>query len=288
MFRKKDLSILESVVMLQAIKENFGKRKAAQKLCISIDTLNRYLNDLETELGSKLVFIRNNRAFLTMCGENLIKVAEQIERCLQNVYDIKHRGDENSASIRVVFDRDIYFPQMSFVCKIYPQITFYFDVLDEVFHKTNKIYDLYLSHSAPEDKDAEIIYKREFSCGFFASKEYLKMHKKPDSYEELLKDHRLILKQRYLDHLYGSCLNKKQLQIVSDSSFIIMESLRANSGIGIMPLFKREYEKLVYLKDIACPIKETIYLIARKSVNKNFYGRMVLEYYTNFLEKMLR
>ena len=55
MFSKKDLMNMEGIMMLHAIKKSSGKRNAAKFLNTSIDTLNKYLNNLESELGVKLV-----------------------------------------------------------------------------------------------------------------------------------------------------------------------------------------------------------------------------------------
>ena len=42
MVNKKDISMIESLLFLQAIDQCAGKRKASESLCTSIDTINKY------------------------------------------------------------------------------------------------------------------------------------------------------------------------------------------------------------------------------------------------------
>ena len=46
------LGILEGILFLRAIEQCEGKRKASEALCTSIDTINKYLENLEQELKS--------------------------------------------------------------------------------------------------------------------------------------------------------------------------------------------------------------------------------------------
>ena len=55
MFSKRDIMNMEGIMVLQAIKDNAGKRNAAKRLNTSVDTLNKYLMNLEAELGVTLV-----------------------------------------------------------------------------------------------------------------------------------------------------------------------------------------------------------------------------------------
>ena len=55
MLTRKDMNKLVSLLYLLSVSQNASKRKASEKLDTSIDTINKYLGDLEQDLGSKLL-----------------------------------------------------------------------------------------------------------------------------------------------------------------------------------------------------------------------------------------
>ena len=53
MLTRKDMNKLVSLLYLLSVSQNASKRKASEKLDTSIDTINKYLGDLEQNLGEK-------------------------------------------------------------------------------------------------------------------------------------------------------------------------------------------------------------------------------------------
>ena len=64
MVNKKDISIIESLLFLQAIDQCAGKRKASETLNISIDTINKYIESLEDEYILKACFAASSNSVL--------------------------------------------------------------------------------------------------------------------------------------------------------------------------------------------------------------------------------
>lgn len=89
MLSKRDIMTLSSLAMLQAIKYGNGKRAAARVICTSIDTLNKYIENLEHRTGVKLLDINGKSTSLTTPGEYIVNIANQIERYLFEAYNIK-------------------------------------------------------------------------------------------------------------------------------------------------------------------------------------------------------
>ena len=71
MISKKDIANLESILLLRAVEQHAGKRKASEALNTSVDTINKYLDNLEQELGVKLLSTSSR-------GSNLTNVARRI------------------------------------------------------------------------------------------------------------------------------------------------------------------------------------------------------------------
>ena len=71
MLSKKDLLNLEGLFMLYAVKISDGKVMAAKNMNTSIDTLNKYLEILEHEMGSSLISVNDRRCSLTHYGEKV-------------------------------------------------------------------------------------------------------------------------------------------------------------------------------------------------------------------------
>ena len=55
MINRKDLQNIESLFMLSTLGECRSKRKAAEAIGASVDTLNKYIGNLEAEFGLQLV-----------------------------------------------------------------------------------------------------------------------------------------------------------------------------------------------------------------------------------------
>ena len=70
------------------LKKSSGKRNAAKFLNTSIDTLNKYVNNLESELGVKLVASDEKGCTLTPKGEKVVAIADVLKQHLQQAYAI--------------------------------------------------------------------------------------------------------------------------------------------------------------------------------------------------------
>ena len=289
MFSKKDLKILESIIMLCDVKRNSGKRLAAKRLNVSIDTLNKYLDNLEEELGVKLVLINNRHCGLTIYGEKIVKIAEQIRECLQKVYKETLIKDINR-EIKIAHDRNIYAPKLQQIYKVYPHISFCFDAFEMLPDMSDLSYDICLSCTIPKGEDLAVIYKKEVSCGYFVSKKYLQKNSCPQNFDDLLKNHNLIIKKDMWSQINDGKKQMKQkakIRFMSNSLPIVKEAIIQGGGIGILPLLlNRQEEELVWLKDISCDVKECLYLLSPKTVKDVPCIRQVLEYYKKIMQDL--
>lgn len=56
---------IDAFYMVAAIHKHGGKRKAAEAMGLSVDTLNKYVEELEGELGIRLLIINRKGCSLT-------------------------------------------------------------------------------------------------------------------------------------------------------------------------------------------------------------------------------
>lgn len=294
MFNKKDLMNLESIIMLYAVKKNAGKLNAARNLNTSIDTLNKYLENLERELGTKLIAVNDRRCSLTANGEKMVEIAEQIKSCLKKAYAVVPIEKEIRGEVKVAYDRSVrsnmYAKNLDKFLAEYPDISMLIDTFDIVPDMSDISYDICLSYEIPKGDDLVVVLAKDVNCGFFASSEYLQKHSFPQNMEELLKQHRLVLKRncwKKLEDAKNLLQNAKKAVCLSNSSFVVNDIIVNGGGIGIMPLsFTKDELGLVCLDNIKCNAKLTVYLLSHKSVKDIPRVRVALEYYKKVLHSM--
>lgn len=294
MFSKRDLMNIEGIMMLHAIKKSSGKRNAARGLHTSIDTLNKYLRNLEMELGVKLVASDEKGCLLTPKGDKVFEIAEIIKGNLQQVYAVAPLDTEVKGEVRVAYDSNVrcnlYTMNLRGFLDKYPNLSIYMDMYNSTPDMSNLAYDISLSYHIPKGEDLVVITERKTPCGFYASKTYLENHGYPQSLDEILDNHRLILKQdcwKWVDggHMFFQKASKGLC--VSNSTFIVNDIVMKGGGIGVMPVnFMLEGQGIVRLDGIPCVASSTIYLVSHRTVKDLPKVCVVLEYYKKMLQDM--
>lgn len=292
MFNKKDFFYIQGIIMLYAIKVHEGKIAAAKELNISIDTLNKYVDMLETSFGTKLVTVVDRKCLLTPTGHKIISHVPNIKNCLQDVFSSIITEPNTKATVRVAYDRNIrsifYAEGLADFFKTYPNLSLYIDVYDEIPRLSHSEYDICLTYSLPKDSDWSLVYSKELKCGFFASPEYLQMNRYPTDIDDILRNHRIVLFNQTFSHSETKNLIDKSQGgfCLSNSLFATNDILTKGGGVGIMPLINAKTGKVVCLDNIPCDIKHTVYLLSPKHVKDKTHVRIVLNYYKNLLEKL--
>ena len=82
MINRKDLQNIESLFMLSTLGECRSKRKAAEAIGASVDTLNKYIGNLEAEFGLQLVISSEHGCTLTPKGIKFTENASRMEELL--------------------------------------------------------------------------------------------------------------------------------------------------------------------------------------------------------------
>ncbi len=293
MLSKRDMMNMEGIMMLYAIKQNAGKREAARRLNTSIDTLNKYLNSLEDELGVKLVTPNEKGCVLTEKGELVVEIADIIKQNLQQAYAVAPLETNVKGEVRVAYECDARSNMYVFLGDFlsqYPDITLFIDTFDNVPDMSKLSYDICMGYHIPKGDDLVIVYSKKISFGFFAASEYLAKHSYPQDLNDLLANHRLLIKN---DGWWKTSEGKKMIQnakkgvCFSNSTFVVNDLAISGSGIAVMPLnFVRGGHGMVCLDNIPCDISATLYLISHRTLKDIPKVRVALDYYKSMLEKL--
>jgi len=284
---------VEGIMMLHAIQKVAGKRNAAKYLHTSIDTLNKYLGNLETELGVKLVASDEKGCLLTPKGKKVVEIAELIKGNLQQVYAVAPLDADIKGEVRVAYDSNVrsnlYTMNLQNFLDKYPRLSVFMDSFYCTPDMSNLGYDISLSYHIPKGEDLVVITERETPCCFYASKVYLENHGCPHTMDDILTNHRLVLKQDCWKWVKdGRALFQKACKglCVSNSTFVVNDIVLNGGGIGIMPVnCMLERQGLVRL-DVPCVASSTIYLVSHRTVKDLPKVRALLDYYKDLLLSM--
>lgn len=277
--------------MLYAVKTYDGKVMAAKNMNTSIDTLNKYLEILEREMGSNLISINDRRCSLTNYGEKVFTIAEQIVKNLKQAYNLKEREKAIKGEVRIACNRCIKHilsnnSLQNFLDK-YADISLSIDAFDSLKDLNSDDYDLYLSYDFPQNENLIVLLSKESPCGFFVSDEYLSTHTKPQTLDDILQNHRLILNRNWLDLLQHSFKNSAKSLCLSNSLMVVNEIVNSSGGVGLMPInLAKKSPNLVYLNQIKYNFHTKAYLLSHKETKDLPRIRVVIDYYKNLLKSV--
>ena len=85
MLTKKDMNKLSGLLYLLSISQNSSKRKASDSLNTSMDTVNKYIGELEDELGFKLLASNGRGSQITPQAQEILPFAGTLKSILREM-----------------------------------------------------------------------------------------------------------------------------------------------------------------------------------------------------------
>ena len=284
MFGRKILSELRAVAYLYAVEQCAGKRDAAKKMNVSIDTLNKYIEQLEEECGTELLCTVGNCSQLTSRGKKIAAYAAGIEQALQHMYAVVSERDELDGEIKLLWNRSIRSSIISSelwsFLKRHKQLTVLSTSVDKDIDISGYDYDIALVSTLPKGDDWELVCSKNIRFGFFATSRYLNKAGYPVDMEDMLKNHHMIFKYDTAEWLkHGNEIMEKAQHkaYVSDATFMVRDGVENDVGIGLLPLSFVHYG-LVCLDNIQCRTDTTVYIVAKKA-RRNVKSVMLIREY---------
>lgn len=279
-----------------AVTQHSNKRKASEALNTSVDTINKYIDNLEQDLSLKLLYSDSRGTNLTENGRKILASAEQITDIIHSMYSATIENTDAlsdcsgkvrvamslgiNANLRPGYVRDFFdrYPDISVISTVTPEAP----KLDDM------TYDIALTNRKPTSPNVVVIREIKVEYGFFASPEYLDAHGYPIDFDEMIAAHRILTTADSADYISGWKDTLKKARFVNfntTSHNSLVALVHAGLGIAALPLFYKR-EGLVCLDNLFCESSLKFYLCAHKNVKDIPRVRAVINFYTAMLDKI--
>lgn len=278
------------------VPQHSNKRKASEALNTSVDTINKYIDNLEQDLSLKLLYSDSRGTNLTENGRKILASAEQITDIIHSMYSATIENTDAlsdcsgkvrvamslgiNANLRPGYVRDFFdrYPDISVISTVTPEAP----KLDDM------TYDIALTNRKPTSPNVVVIREIKVEYGFFASPEYLDAHGYPIDFDEMIAAHRILTTADSADYISGWKDTLKKARFVNfntTSHNSLVALVHAGLGIAALPLFYKR-EGLVCLDNLFCESSLKFYLCAHKNVKDIPRVRAVINFYTAMLDKI--
>ena len=286
MITKKSLQNLNGLLMLSAIAKYQSKRKVAEVTNSSIDTVNKYISNLEQVLGVQLVVNNAKGTYLTSRAELIVEQVENLQLLLDKIYSPL---DYVCVCLPLMVSTALFPCGVTGFCEEYPDIkVISLTTLGSPDYREMGI-DFGIVTTLPESlKDFSLLYKKNIECRFFAVPGYLAKYGTPGSLDDLLANHRIInglQNENYVPGWKELMSKAKNISFSSNSTFAVLEAIRHGVGIGLMP---RQFQGggLVRLDELAGGLQMPVYLVVNNCTKDIPRVKIVTEYYKAALDRI--
>lgn len=293
MITKKDIAKLESLLYLYAISKSKSKRNVAEQLGTTVDTINKYIADLEAEQKTKFLVSNGRGTVITPEGRRILKISENMVRAVHELESYAEAAESYAGVVRVATLDSI----VDYIAsdKIFAFMRKYSDLVVEM-KVTNELpdmgtleTDICIDYQPPQNQDTVLIAAKKVRFGLFASQKYLDEFGTPKNLRDLCNNHRICIKEGKITATpVASNMLKNAKYVVYKTNSIreLRTVLTKGIGIGICS-FSFGHEHLVHLKHLNFEFTKEIYLIAHKDTKDMPRIRLVLEYLKTLLDEKL-
>lgn len=186
MITKKDFIKLEGLLYLLSVMQYKSKRKVAEELNTSVDTINKYIDDLEEELGFTVLTSNGRGSVLTPEAEKILDSLNKVTNILEETASLASYKNQVSGKVRFGMTEGVsscLFPYeiMDFYNK-YPKIHIETISSDSRINMNIMEVDINISNDAPLGAELVLIAAIKLKCGLFASKSYIDAFGMPKNY----------------------------------------------------------------------------------------------------------
>ena len=288
---KRIMNKIDAFYMIAAIHKHGGKRKAAESMGLSVDTLNKYVEELEGELGIRLLIINSKGCSLTPFAQKIVSSTNNITDIIDSTFhDIPKHGDLQG-EVNVCMTNNVL-PNIE-LWKIdafmdeFPQININSTVINNRNDFANYNYDIGMCFSELPDRNKVLLYQVPVRFKLFASPEYLATYGYPRNIEDMKTSFRLLNKttDRNIKPWNEIMKNAANIRFSSNSSSFLIKAIACGAGIGLLP---KHYEDkgLVCLDNFEYNITEPFYLFADAKTKDIPRVRMVIDYLKQHMKEM--
>lgn len=290
MISKRDILKIESLLFLQAISEAGSKREVAGQLGTSVDTLNKYLSEFETEMKTKFLISNGRGTVITPEGKRMLDIAQDVVRAVRSMDDYAEEADAYSGVVRLAMPDAIAdyigMREVGEFIRKYPDLSFENNITNEMPDIGALEADICINYEPLSHPDAVTVATKEIGCGLFASPKYIEEHGTPRDMDDLLANHFIIAKSSHEKYAPGwSELLEKARHVIyrTNSVFSFRHALKAGIGVGVSPV-SYAAQQFIYLKHLDFDFKINLCLMGHKDTKDMPRIRVVLDYLKNILK----
>ena len=293
MITKRSLQNLNALMMLLAVDKYRSKRKVAENINTSIDTINKYLRNLEQNLGVQLVVNSTNGCKLTVCAKNMVEKLQSVTDILEQIYtqrpdNNKCRG-EVSICIPLIGGIDFFSDKLSSFFEEYPdvKITSLTSVESPKYEETGADLAIVLDFDE-KSKHYSLISSKTIEVGLAASKKYLQKYGEPHDMDDLLENHRIACQMSKIgiSREWKEVLSKaRHYSLASNSIYTVSEAVKKGLVVGVMPR-KAINDNLVWFDYLNFNCKLNLCLIANNNTKNLPRVKAVSAYYQNLINNI--
>lgn len=293
MINKRYMQDLNAMMLLLAVDKYQSKRKVAEYTNTSIDTVNKYLRNLEHNLGSQLLINNTTGCHLTKRGRQIVEKLYDVAGILEQIYNQRAENNKMKGNVSIAIPSFAYALfhtglKIDFWEK-YPEIKMTVLTNFPTNNYGDIAADLLLSFTFDSkwSQNYSLLSKKEMKMNMFVSPKYVEKYGLPQDTMDLLKNHHLI------DYEENSCLPPEWKNLasranhcvfVSNSMYAIRKAVENGWGIGFLP--SDEKSGLIALQNFNFDTKITFYLLVNEKAKNMPRIKAAASYYKNYLEML--
>lgn len=292
MITKKDFMRLESLLFLNSVLKSKSKRATAEELNTSMDTINKYLSDLEKELGTPLLNSNGRGSVLAPEAHQVAEISKKLEHLLQELNNLSNQKTQIVGKVRLGLTEGVascLFPYniMDFY-QNNPQIELEVIASDSRINMNIMEVDVNIANEPPSGADLVQIARTDMKCGLFASREYVSRYGVPKDVDDLVNNHKICHKGTHAQNVsnWKKIISKaKHVVCTTNSTYALRTLIESGAGIGLAPLsFNTQH--LVAIDTIKLDFIIPLYLIAHKDSKDIPKIRVLLEYTKDLINRL--
>ena len=171
--------------------------KAAESLGVSVMTLSRHLNQLQTRLGSVLLTRHSKGMQLTNEGSRLVEYLERAEAEIEAASSIfDQTGRSVSGTVRIAapegFALKVLTPRLDALAAEHPDLKLEIVSQTPGFSLSRREADVAVMVGKPSEPQLNFESLGTYRLGLYASRDYAAQHSLPEHFDEL-SSHRLVV-----------------------------------------------------------------------------------------------
>lgn len=288
MITKREIQRLEGLLYLYALSKAKSKRKVAELLGTSVDTVNKYIADLEADMMTCFLKSNGRGTMITPEGKRILKISEDIVKAVRSMGDYADTAAAYSGIVRLA-TTDAISEFLGVDClqeffQLYPNINIESLIGNDLPNMDILEADVGICYDPPESPDLVLISVKSVRWGIFAAQSYIDKYGRPKDIKDMIEHHRICDKdnhERYVGK-WKEIIDAANVVYRTNSIYSLRGALEAGLGVGICPYIFGE-SKLVHLHEIDIDFDITLYMIAHKDTKDMPRIRALID----FLKKLL-